>query len=124
MVLGSSLPATCSPFALLPFSSQETEVVMFFVTQWRAVRTTFGAISAPEQSSNVPPVPTRRATTPGTAWSPSSLEPPKMLGSEDPVVTRAVTVASDVVSAAQPVIEESTRAAAGSQAHERTIQPE
>jgi len=59
---------------------------MFFVTQWRAVRTTFGAISAPEQSSNVPPVPTRRATTPGTAWSPSSLEPPKMLGSEDPVV--------------------------------------
>jgi hypothetical protein len=46
------------------------------VTQWRAVSTTFGAISAPEQSSKVPPVPTRSATTPSPPASASSLLPP------------------------------------------------
>ena len=96
-------PLTCGPFAEWPFSSHETEVVAFFVTQCRAVSTRFGAMSAPEQSSNVVPMPTRSATTPAIALLSSSLSPPKMLGSVVLALTR-VSTGWSVTSVAQPAV--------------------
>jgi len=46
-------PLKLSPVSELPFWSHETDVVLWTLTQWRAVRTTLGAMSEPEHSSKV-----------------------------------------------------------------------